>query len=123
MKKLYIIALCLVLGACATFKNPVTRDRLGNIESAYGIALSAAVGYRNLRLCARNETSSLNNICAQRDIVLRLQASDRVAQVALRNARTFVKNHPFLDAFDVINAAQQAVSSFQAISYNYGITK
>lgn len=125
MRRLLGIALiCLVTNGCAIFtrfENPVTIDRLANIESAYGIALSAAVAYRNIRLCKKNEDPTPLNICSKRNVILQLQSADRSAQVALTNARAFVKEHPYLDAFDVLNAAQQAVSTFQAISYSYGV--
>lgn len=115
MKKLIgIVLLCFTIGACQSFPNPVTTDRLANIESAYGIALSAAVAYRNA--CANK---SIPRTC--RSIVVELQAADRAAQSALVTARSFIKEHPFLDAFDVISAAQQAVSTFQTISTVYGV--
>lgn len=119
-----IVLICCVVSGCAIFThfdNPVTKDRLANIESAYGIALSAAVAYRNLRMCKKNEDATPLNICAKRSIIIKLQNADRSAQVALVNARQFIADHPLLDAFDVLNAAQQAITTFQTINASNGI--
>ena len=119
-----ILILGLALTGCAAFgsiKNPITADRLAAIESSYGIALSAAVAYRNTRLCKKNEQATLSNVCAYRSVILKLQAADRVAQRSLIDARKFIRENPTLDAFSVINVAQQAVTTFQTIQAEYGV--
>lgn len=127
MKKIIgILILGLVLTACAfnplgSVQNPINDNRLAAIESSYGIALSAAVAYRNTRLCKKNEQTTLTNVCAYRSVILKLQAADRTAQAALKNARKFIKDNPRLDAFSVINAAQQAVTVFQTVQSEYGV--
>lgn len=121
MRKLIACLFAIVLGACAHIQNPVNETRLATVESAYGVALSIAVGYRNTRLCKRGEQVSITNICARRDVILQLQAADRNAQLALKEARTFVKDNPTLDAIQVIQAAESAISVFRQIEANYGV--
>lgn len=123
-----ILVLGLFLSGCASgfnpfgsIKNPINSDRLAAIESSYGIALSAAVAYRNTRLCKKNEQASISNVCAYRSVILKLQAADRSAQIALTKARKFIIENPTLDAFSVINAAQQAVTVFQTVQSEYGV--
>ena len=115
MKKLTTLALALVLSACASIQNPVSRNQLYGIEAAYGVALSAAVGYRNLPLCHRGESPTLYNICAQRSVILALQAADRKAEVAIAEANDFVRNYPTLNAAQAIQAASNAVAAFNQI--------
>lgn len=121
MRKLLIITLAFCLTACATFTNPVNTTRLAQIESAYGIALSGAVAYRNLRLCRRGEVATATNICAYRHVIIKLQQADMIAQSALRDARIFVQDNPTVSAFDVLRVAQNAVSTFQQIMITYGV--
>ncbi len=116
MKRFLVAALiALSLGACATVKNPITSSQLATIESSYGVVLSGAVAYRNRPRCTKMALESVSNICARRSIVLRMQAADRTAQVALGRARAFVTNNPTLDASSLLQAAQDAVSIFAAI--------
>ena len=116
MKRFLAIGLiALSLGACATIKNPITNSQLATIESSYGVVLSGAVAYRNRPRCTKTALESVSNICARRSIVLRMQAADRTAQVALGRARAFVTNNPTLDASSLLQAAQDAVSIFAAI--------
>lgn len=129
MKKLFgILILGLFLSGCATgfnpfgsIQNPINNNRLAEIESSYGIALSAAVAYRNTRLCKKTEQASISNVCAYRSVILKLQAADRNVQTALMNARKFIRENPTLDAFSVISVAQQALVGFQAIQAEYGV--
>jgi hypothetical protein len=112
------------LSGCATFNNPITLNELGGLESAYGIALTAAVGYRRLYAvspCHTGSISTLQNPCAQRSIVLALQKADRTAQQAIIAANTFVIKNPTLDASLVIATAQQALIGFQSIESAYNI--
>lgn len=105
------------LGACAflnTVKNPVTRTQLVEIESAYGVALAAAVGYRSA--CARK---AIPPTC--RPIVAKLQQADRVVEVSITALRRFVRNYPDLNSPDLVQAAWQAVEDFKAVSATAGL--
>jgi hypothetical protein len=121
MKKILIIIVALSLSACATIRNPITTNQLATVESAYGIALSIAVAYRNTRLCKRNEVPTFSNICAQRSVLLKLQVADRNVQIALAKARLFIRDNPTLDAYDLIQGAQIALDAFKAIEQQHGI--
>lgn len=113
---LLIMALALSLGACATAKNPIDNTQLATIESAYGVALSGAVAYRNRPRCTKTALESVSNLCARRSIVVRMQAADRSAQVALGRARIFVRDNPTINAGSLIQAAQDAVAFFGSIA-------
>ncbi len=116
MKRLLIsIVLALSLTACASIQNPVSRTTLVTTESAYGVALSAAVAYR--KLCA--DKAIARATCAP--VVARLQAADRKVQLALSNLRVFVKNNPTIDAVSLITAVKDAVDDFQAIANQNGV--
>jgi uncharacterized membrane protein len=124
MKRFFIaaaLACAVTLGGCATIQNPVNTTQLAQVESAYGVALSIAVAYRNLPLCKTGNPTSLTNICAKRSVVVKLQSADRDAQIAMVSARQFVRNNPTLSAASVIGIAQNAVATLQAIEQNEGI--
>lgn len=122
MRKLLALAmLALALSGCATIRNPVNVGQLAAVESAYGVALSLAVAYRGLPLCRTGTSPGLQNVCAKRSVIVRLQRADRDAQIALASARTFVKANPTIDAASVLAIAQDAVAALQAIEANEGI--
>lgn len=119
--KIVALALALFLGGCATFNpfgsinNPLTPNRLAQVEAAYGIALSAAVGYR--RACAQRILARAT--CGP--IVALLQRSDRRAQVAIKAARTFTRRNPTLDATSVVSNAALAVQAFRDLQQQNGV--
>ena len=78
MKKLSIIICFGLLTACSTIPNPATINQLATLESTYGIALSSAVAYRNLRMCKKSENPTPLNICAKRYIIIKLQDADKL---------------------------------------------
>jgi ABC-type uncharacterized transport system substrate-binding protein len=122
MRKLLASAVvALALSGCATIRNPVNVSQLAAIESAYGVALSLAVAYRDLPLCRTGTLPGLRNVCAKRSVVVRLQRADRDAQIALAAARSFVKANPTLSAASVLAVAQNAVSALQAVETNEGL--
>lgn len=121
MKKLLIVVLALCLSACASIRNPITTNQLAVVESAYGVALSIAVAYHNTRLCKKDELPTFSNVCAQRSVIVKLQSADKNVQIALIRARSFIRDNPTLDAFDVIQAAQIAVDAFKAIEQQYAV--
>lgn len=120
MRKIAIL-FALALGGCASFNNPITLNEIGGMESAYGLALSAAVAYRNLPLCKTGTVATVTNICAQRSIIVKLQQANRGAIVAIHAARDFVVNNPTLDPVTVIGQAQRALAGLQAVEATYNI--
>lgn len=124
MKRLLIAILALSVSACATLQNPINTTRLAQVESAYGIALSLAVGYYELykvNRCTTTRLESATNICARRSVVIKLQQADRTAQVALQSAQKFVHNNPNLDAGALIDAANLAVDAFRQVEAANGV--
>lgn len=115
IKYALIGVLCIALSACASVKNPANLNQLYGIEASYGLALSAAVAYRSLPLCKKNENATVYNICAERDVILKLQAADKKAQIAIDQANAFVKEYPMINAAEAIAVAAKAVSAFKAL--------
>lgn len=129
-----LLALAPLLGACAggsvlqggtslteRIDNPFGRKELLAVESAYRSALVLAVNYRRLGLCPPGVFESFERICARREVVLALQRADRHAKAALTRARSFVRNNPRVNAFDVISEAQAAVSAFRLELSMHGV--
>jgi hypothetical protein len=126
MKKLFAIALVAIgLAGCATpsvkLNTAVGLNTMLGVESAYGIALSGERAYKALPLCLTGTRATVTNPCAQRSVIVRLQAADRQAISAIRNANTFIKTYPTVDASNVIAAASSAVGTLQSILSANGV--
>jgi hypothetical protein len=133
MKKLLIIpalALTLFAGGCATpagqlfttgVANPVGDDQLAAVISSYGVAQTAAIGYMNLPRCTKTANFSATNICSKRSVKVVIQAADRDASSAINKAVAFTRANPTLDASAVIDAAYQAVATFNQLETTYGV--
>lgn len=121
MRKIILLAvLALSLGGCAlfeSFRNPIQRNQLAEIESGYGLALTAAVGYRDL--CDKKIIKRAT--CAP--VVSAMQLADRSAEAALNAADDFVEDNPTLDASSVISAARAALTALQNLQAQNGVTK
>ena len=116
-----VLLLAFALAACASLPNPFTvisnpfdTPTLAKVETAYGAALSVAVGYRNA--CAQRLIPS---DC--RPVVKQLQAQGARAQAAVVAARKFVKNYPQISAATAIVAAKAAVDDFKAEQTRLGV--
>jgi hypothetical protein len=97
------------------------QPHFGRHQSAYGIALSGERAYKALPLCLTGTTATVLNPCAQRSVIVRLQAADRQAISAIRQANTFIKTYPTVDASNVIAAASTAVGSLRNILSSAGV--
>lgn len=105
----------------APIQNPVGRQQLAAIESAYGVALVVAVNYRRLGLCPRGQTESVTNVCARRGVVLALQDADRKVRPARTAARNFVRDNPTISGASALDAFRAAVTDFQNVAANNGV--
>lgn len=111
MKKLiFSIAACLLLAACASnpsidLNTSVSRNTLAGIANSYGIALAGEQQYKNYCI------TSGDTKC--RAIVQTLQTYDKKAVDALVAANNFIKANPTVNAGNIIQIAQNAVSAFQ----------
>lgn len=123
MKRFLIVLSMLVLTACGTLpavQNPVTVQTLAKAESAYGVALALAVGYRNLPLCLTGHPTSYNNYCARRSVIVQLQAADLKVQALLPVARAAVATAS-LNAASALDLLNQAITAFKAVEANNGV--
>lgn len=101
--------LVLSLAGCAgTLPNPVTADRVTTIKAGYGIALSAAVAYRDS--CAQRLIPP-----ACRVIVPQIVAANRKVEVVLSRLDSVQKLGPTVDATDVINQLSDAVNDLKLL--------
>lgn len=117
MRRLAAAVLALsLLGGCATFPNPINQDQLYDLKAAYGIALTASVGYK--RLCVK-KVATVYPSC--RSVVPILQAADRKVQGALVAAKNFIANNPNVSSVSLVSAVQQALADFEAIEVKYGV--
>ena len=119
MRKL-VLVLALILGGCATspsvsLNTAVTLNSMEGVIAAYGTALSAERAYKSLPLCLTGTRATITNPCAQRSIIVRLQAADLTANRAINRANTYIKTYPTLNASNVISAAVAAVQALQSI--------
>lgn len=120
MRKFLPLLFALVLTGCvgfnpfASFTNPVSSQTLAKAEEGYGVALSAAVAYRNS--CAQR---LIPPSC--RPIVKQIQLAENYAHGQLLVARNFVNANPTVDATVIIATAQQAVQAFQSVASANGV--
>ena len=105
----------------ASIPNPANKQQLAAAESTYNIAANAALVYRSRPLCKTGTVETLENICARRSVVVKMQTYDRNAYAALKAARTFVRNNPTISAVSIIAAAQRAVSDYQSAAQTNGV--
>jgi hypothetical protein len=104
----------LALSGCATFTNPVSIDMLYTAESAYGVAISAAVAYHDL--CAKR---AIPPSC--RTIVPKLQAADKKVEAAIVAAKTLAAAGPTVDVSSAVTAVQAALADFQSLEAANGV--
>jgi hypothetical protein len=130
MRKLFVItvlALAVGLGGCAKtlpsldLTSSVTLNTMQSIEASYGIALSGERAYKALPLCRTGTVATVTEPCAQRSLVVRLQAADRKALSAIQQANAFIKKYPTVDATNVISAAATAVGALKNLLSSNGV--
>ena len=109
-----VIVFALALTACASINNPLSPTTMAQVETAYGAALSVAVGYRDA--CAQRLIPP-----ACRPIVKQIQVYGQKAQAAVLYARSFVKNNPTVDASTAIRVAQDAVAVLTTYETTSGV--
>lgn len=111
MKKLIVILLAFPLAGCwnpfATVTNPITTSNLYEAELVFDGALKT---FNELKsLCV---SRALPPAC--RTYVKKAQAQIPAIYAADKSARAFVTNNPTLDPTSVVQALQNAVSTFQS---------
>ena len=112
MKRILAVALLAIgLGGCAsfgTFTNPVTTDRVVLIKQGYGVALAAAVAYRDS--CAKR---LIPPSC--RTVVPQIVAANRKVEVALARLEAIRRLGPNVSTVEAINALSDAVNDLKVL--------
>lgn len=116
MKRFAVALFALSLGGCATIEklaqgipNPVSADRVVLIKSGYGVALSAAVAYRDS--CAQR---LIPPSC--RTIVPQIVLANRKVEVALARLESLRKLGPTIDLTEAIGALSDAVNDLKILT-------
>ena len=113
MKKLIVLAFCLVLPSCVTYQNPLTQSRMDALTASWGTALVVAANYRDA--C---DQRLIPPSC--RPIVIRIQQAAIPAQAAYKRAVEFSKN-PAISQQDLVQAASDAVNDFKVLQMTLGV--
>lgn len=123
-KYIVVFAVGALLASCASNPNPANMDQLQKVEAGYGVLLSAAANYRelyNTNPCTKAKPLSTSNFCASRSVILILQDADKKVELAIKDAKDFIKNNPKVDAVVYISAAMSAVNDFKALEAQNGV--
>lgn len=140
MKKIILaLALVIPLSGCAGFtelalnlpsgilttsvQNPVRNNELAAIEDSVIIARILARDYINLGVCKKGQSPTVQQPCALRSVVLKIQSVDRKISLVLPSLRSFVKNNDQINAKSAIVAIKNAVTEIHALLNKQGITK
>lgn len=108
MRKFLILLPILLLVGCATIANPITTDRVTAIKQGYGIALSAAVAYRDA--CAAR---LIPPSC--RTVVPQIVRANRKVEIALARLESLRRLGPTVDLTEAVNALSDAVNDLKVI--------
>lgn len=118
-KILTVLVLSLSVAGCAVLdriENPINQNELYNVNAAYGIALSAAKGYRQSCI---DKIPKVYPTC--RTVVPKLQDAVRKVEGVRAAAQRFVTDNPTVSPISFIAAMKQAVADFQAVEARYSV--
>lgn len=112
MKRLIPLLLVLSLGGCvatqAVFGFTITQNQLDVARSSYdAVVLAPAARYRQLRLCAKNETFIINQ-CRTHSLAATLQAADKDVAVGFAQVQSNItsgNNSGAVAAMQTLNIA------------------
>jgi hypothetical protein len=113
------------LGDLTATQNPLTMREVYLVQATYDTAfLAPAANYRRLGLCAPSVKSTLAKPCAEREVVLALQAADKKVEVSMRDLKAYVQAYPGeVGAKGLYDAAILAVNQAKALLAVYNIGK
>lgn len=119
MRRIAIVFLALSLAGCAgdfsrsvlvggasitaPVDNPVTPQRLSQVEESLRLAMSGLVGYR--RLCI---AKAIPQTC--RDTILKIQPYTKLAATEVKRLRTFVRQNDQINAIKVFGSLQGLIA-------------
>jgi hypothetical protein len=98
-------------------QSQVNLNTLQGVVAGYGILVNQENVLKAQPLCKTGTAPSLTNICVPRSIIVRLQNTTKVANLAVNNAVNFVDQHPTVDPTQYISAASSALLAVQSV-YN-----
>lgn len=125
MKKIAVVLFLLLVGCSGQLSplsgpNPLTTERMYQVEFNYNKVLKVARAIRNTRLCAKTESARFDNICVPRTIMLQMQSAVDRVDAARKTLERFQIN-PTFDATVAINTFQDAVATFNQVAVQAGV--
>lgn len=110
--------------AAANAQNPAGLKQVYSLRATYTATfLNIASAYRSLGICPAGVQFTVQRPCAERGIVLKLQAADNAAKIALDNAEAFARKYPGkLGTSGLYEAASTAVSTAAQVVTTYNLT-
>lgn len=117
MKKLLIL-LPIILMSCTKPDTP--QQAVFAAENSYAIALRAELAYSNLPRCGK-PTSPI--VCSDVSVIKKLQKSDDIAWIALKDAETAVRTPGYGDSkvTTTVASATALVKAFASITDKLGV--
>lgn len=116
-----LLALALALSGCtayrvatASVKNPVTVERMYQIEQAMVVTTAGLNTYKSL--CVQKV---IDQKC--RDVIVQLQSFTRPAQKQLVTLRAYFKNNDTLNAINAYNAVVQLLADARSVAVANGV--
>lgn len=123
MRKLLIVGLCLIVGACATFEGKTPQQRVFGAENDFSALLKGVRPFMKLPICQEGQTLLLDNCATQeaKQQVYKAEVDTRTVLYGAENTvRTVSSDAKALEI--AANAAVNAVAAFKAILDNRGVT-
>jgi hypothetical protein len=110
--------------AAAGLQNPAGITQVYTLRATYTATfLNFASAYRQLGVCPAGTGFSVQRPCAERPILVKLQAVDVQAQAAMNKAEEFAKKYPGkLGTSGLYDAAVLAVNAAGAVITTYNLT-
>lgn len=101
--------------ATVGIKNPVSYEALAGAEAAVATARTGAIAYLGLPVCRYGTAVTISNVCSKPDVRREIKLYNRKVNVALTNARKFVRQNPTVNAQSVISLVYQAIDDLNAV--------
>ena len=121
MKAILVLVLGLALAGCSTVRtavvgidNPVTIERMYQVEQAAIVVVAALNTYKSL--CANG---SIPARC--REVVAQMQSFTRPAAATLANLRTYFRNNDQLNAINAYKTLVQLLADARSVASMNGV--
>ena len=119
MKAFLSLMFAVLLSACSTVPE-TPAAKVFAATSAYNVALSAAVTYKNLPACGQPASLTL---CSDKGVVATIQKADNVAFEALKSAQTVVRQTGQTETSlqTAVRWATEAIAVFSRVVETLGV--